>query len=1155
MGTTDSFPPFAAFIERWRPSAGAENANAQLFMTELCDLLEVNHPDPACQEINQNAYTFERDVFFPNPDGSTSSGRIDLYKRGCFVCESKQAVDSRKDDPEKLVPRSGRRKKGMAVRGAANWITAMAKAKGQAESYARALPAEEGRPPFVLVVDVGYCIEIFAEFTRTGGAYIPFPDPRSYRIMLQDLRHEHIRNRLRAIWQAPMSLDPTQQAARVTQEIAQRLALLAKSLEQADNSPEEVASFLMRCLFTMFAEDVELLPKASFTNLLLEIRERPGDFAPLVESLWRDMKTGGFSGVLRQRVLHFNGTLFENPHGLALNQEQLDLLLHAAQADWRDVEPAIFGTLLERALEPKERHKLGAHYTPRAYVERLVMPTVVEPLREEWNAVKVSALTLLKEGKEREALQDVANFHRKLCHVRVLDPACGSGNFLYVCLEHFKRLEGEVLDMESRLVQQDLRLETQGFMVDPHQFLGLEVNPRAAAITDLVLWIGYLQWHLRTRGKADRPPEPIIKAFHNIQCRDALITWEKIEPVLDDNETPVTRWDGETMRVSPVTGEPVPDETARVPVVRYIAPDKAEWPEADFVVGNPPFIGAGRMRDALGEGYSVAVRDTWDEVPESCDFVMYWWNKAAHLLREEHVQRFGFITTNSIRQTFNRRILAAHMSASPCVSLAFAIPDHPWVDSADGAAVRIAMTVARQGQHNGLLQCVRHESQSEQDHLEITFESHTGVIHSDLTIGADVTAALPLYANADISCPGVKLHGSGFIVTQEQAAYLGLERIPGLERHIRHYRNGRDLTQKSRDAMVIDLFGLTLDQVKKSYPEVYQWVAEKVKPIRTANQNQTKDSQQYAKKWWLFGKPRETFRPALAGLPRYIATVETSKHRFFVFLDQSILPDNKLINIALDDAYYLGVLSSRVHIFWALAQGGNLGVGNDPVYVKTRCFETFPFPDVTENQKAHIRELGEALDAHRKIQLAAHPDLTMTKMYNVLTKLQAREELAQAERKIHEQGLITVLKEIHEDLDKAVLQAYGWPEGLETNDILQRLLDLNRERHMEEKQGHIRWLRPEYQNPDGTQEQVLTKVETTTAPRSKALKKSPWPKSRPEQAQAAMDALRSMNAPATVQELATAFQRANRARLTELLEAMVLLGQVRKLDEGRFVAR
>jgi hypothetical protein len=1140
---TDARPPgLEAFISKWEKSQAAEKSNGQSFINDLCTLLELPQP-----EVRGDAYIFERAVSSLYDDGTPRTYFIDLYRRGCFVLETKQGAygNVAAEDAEEYSSTPRRRKVGHGIRNTGTWDTSMRKARGQAEDYVRALdPVKEGRPPFVIVVDVGYCFELWAEFSRTGGTYTPYPDPRSHRFHLADMRRKEIRDRLRAVWLDPMSLDPSRKSAKVTREVADRLATLAKSLEAAGHEPEKVAHFLMRCLFTMFAEDVGLLSANCFRDLLAFTLDDPDSFPHLMSEVWEKMNHGGYSASLRQKVARFNGGLFAEAEALPLSKAQISLLLEASKADWRDVEPAIFGTLLERALDPRERHRLGAHYTPRGYVERLVLPTVMEPLRGRWLGVEAEASSLAGQGKRDEALAKVRAFHRELCKVRVLDPACGTGNFLYVAMEHMKRLEGEVLRLAVDLGA-PYRLEADQLTVDPSQFLGLEVNPRAAAIAELVLWIGYLQWHFRTYGDV-QPPEPIIKDFHGIEERDALLVYDRKEPVTDAEGRPVTRWDGRTMKLHPATGLEVPDETARVPEVRYVNPRPAEWPEADFIVGNPPFIGAGLKRAALGSGYMEALGEAYPEVQDCSDFVMYWWEKAAMKVREGRAQRFGFIATNSLGQTFNRRVLERHMAATPPLSLAFAIPDHPWVEATDGAAVRIAMGVGREGKLPGVLGRVEREEETNGSERKVTLAFREGLINPDLSIGVDVTVAKSLKSNEGVSCPGVKLHGAGFIVTPDEAEKLGLGRTPGLDRHIRPYRNGRDLTATPRGVMVIDLFGLTAAEVRERFPEVYQWLLERVKPERDQNRRESRK-----KYWWLFGEPISTFRPALAGLTRYLSTAETAKHRVFVFLNTAILPDNKLIAIAVANAYFIGVLSSRLHVAWALAQGSRLGVGNDPVYVKTRCFETFPFPAATPAQAARIRELGERLDAHRKARQAAHPDLTLTGMYNVLEKLRAGEYLTVKEQTIHEQGLVSILKEIHDELDAAVAEAYGWPADLPEQDILARLVELNRQRAEEEKRGLVRWLRPEYQNPAGTTAEGLT-LEVTATPREEAAAKAPWPKTMADQAQAVAGILSALKRPATPAQVARSFFKGQTKRVTEILETLDSLGQARKLDDGRY---
>ncbi len=395
MTTGPTLTRVQEFITRWKESGAAERANYQLFLSELTDLLEVPRPQPTQSDDEQNAYVFERAVIFNNGDGTTSTGRIDLYKRGCFVLEAKQGSDRVTssaplfgDEAELIASRGRQGRRGMAVRGTSGWDVAMRAARGQAEQYVRALPLSEENPPFLIVVDVGHSFELYSDFSRAGRTYLPFPDARAHRISLDDLKREEIRERLRLIWIDPLTLDPSSRTARVTRQMAERLADLAHSLEQSGHSPERVANFLMRAIFTMFAEDVKLLPPNKWTELLESLHGEVGKFPAMVSSLWETMNSGGFSPIMREKLLRFNGGLFESDEALPITERQLDLLIAASKSDWGDVEPAIFGTLLERALDPLERQLRGAHFTPRAYVERLVMPTVIEPLREEWDGVQ-----------------------------------------------------------------------------------------------------------------------------------------------------------------------------------------------------------------------------------------------------------------------------------------------------------------------------------------------------------------------------------------------------------------------------------------------------------------------------------------------------------------------------------------------------------------------------------------------------------------------------------------------------------------------------------------------------------------------------------------------------------------------------------------------
>ena len=1125
-----------AFIALWQGVTASELSTSQSFIIGLCELLDVPRPHPTPEQD----YMFERPVTFTYADGTSSAGRVDCYRRGNFIAESKKL-------------------KGM---GAERFSKTLLEAHGQAQNYARALPADEGRPPFLLVIDVGTVIEVYAEFSRTGGNYIPFPDPRSHRIVLADLVKPEVRERLRLIWTDPDRLDPARISAEVTGLVSVQLAKLAKSLEDAGHCAEHVGAYLTRALFSMFAEDVELLPKGSFLGLLQTHREAPATLQNMLQALWADMDRGGFSGALAKNVLRFNGKLFKGAdkagYSLLLTTAQIDLLSKAAKANWREVEPAIFGTLLERALNPAERHALGAHYTPRAYVERLVLPTVLEPLRAEWANAQAAALLLVNEAAEldskkqieaklAEARAEVRRFHHRLCTLRVLDPACGSGNFLYVTLEHLKRLEGEVFNQLDELGDTQGNLTLEGETVTLQQLRGIELNPRAAALAELVLWIGYLQWQIRTFGNAG-VAEPVVHNYGNIENRDAVLAWDACIPVLDATGRPLTRWDGVTKKIHPVTGNLVPDETAQVPQSRYIGARQADWPAADFIVGNPPYIGARTVRQALGDGYLSALRSAHPSIPENADFVMYWWDKAASLVNAGAVHRFGLITTNSLRQTFNRVLLDQWLGHN--ISLAYVIPDHPWVDSADGAAVRVAMTVAQAGKTAGLLRIVTKETPLNDGEFSIEVQESSGLITPSLTIGIDVPAAPALRANRGMSCVGYQLTGRGFRVEQAKAKILD-PNFGTTKARIRPMLTGSDITQNTSDAYAIDLYGLTADDLRKQYPAIYQWVYDTVKPER--DQNRDTFSRE---NWWVFARPRPDFRPALQGCIRGITTSLTAKHRTFIFVDATDICDSTTVMFALPDALHFGILSSLVHVSWSFAAGGRLGVGNDSRYNKSLCFDSFPFPDestgLTPELTNKIRSLAEQIDTHRKRQQAAHAGVTLTGLYNVLEKLRSGEALTETEKMLHEHGLVGVLRSLHDELDAAVLAAYGWSDlhPITAPDaLLARLVALNARRAAEEVAGNVRWLRPAYQAPGQAQQAGIAMATQAPASKGKIIQSTgdqPWPASMAEQVKAVADVLAQAGAALDLDGIAARFSGRGRwrARLPSILDTLAALGRV-----------
>ncbi len=873
--------------------------------------------------------------------------------------------------------------------------------------------------------------------------------------------------------------------------------------------------FLMRALFTMFAEDIGLLPEKSFKEVLERCEADPETFVEDVGQLWAAMNDGGYAYAIRKRVPQFNGEFFRTRTVLPIGREEIGELRQAASYDWRDVEPAIFGTLLEQALDPKERKKLGAHYTPRAYVERLVVATIIDPLREEWGQVLSTAERQKAEGRSKDAEITIRTFHDRLCKTLVLDPACGTGNFLYVSLELLKRLEGEVLEALVDLGGQEALSGLAGHTVDPHQFLGMEINPRAAAIAELVLWIGHLQWHVRTKG--GMPSEPILRAFKNIVVKDAVLIGDGASP-----------------------GRP-------------------EWPPADFIVGNPPFIGGKDIRARLGEGYAKALWTAHPHMNESADFVMYWWDQTAELLTRTGtmLRRFGLVTTNSISQEFSRRVIARRMEAKRPVSLLMAIPDHPWTKATDEAAqVRIAMTVAVEGIHEGVLREVVKEENLNSDEPLIGFTEKTGFINSDLTIGVDVTKTTTLLANKGLGHKGFQLNGDGFIMKSNEIGLLDENAAPCIKR----YFIGRDINQRDRGFLVIDLFPRTREEVRKRFPKIFQYLLDRVKPERVHNPIPYRRDN-----WWLFGQPSTELRSAQDGLRSIIITARQGRHRIFSLAPPDAIPESTVVVIAIDDNYVLGVLHSRIHEVFSLKAGGWLGVGNDTRYFHTKTFDTFPFPSPSDLLKSQIAGAAKELNAFRKERQTEHPTLTLTQMYNVLEKLKAIEAgetagltLTEDEERIRQEGLILILMELHEKLDRLILQAYDWPVTLSDDEILLRLVALNKERAQEEARGHIRWLRPDYQisrfgSPREKAELELVGIAEGQESDAAALPKAPFPADDVAQTAAVMAALATARGPQDARSIASSFRhgRRNLLKVEAILTALARMGVIATSDGGR----
>jgi hypothetical protein len=515
------------------------------------------------------------------------------------------------------------------------------------------------------------------------------------------------------------------------------------------------------------------------------------------------------------------------------------------------------------------------------------------------------------------------------------------------------------------------------------------------------------------------------------------------------------------------------------------------------------------------------------ELADSVDYVMYWWHKAAELVMSGKAQRFGMISTNSITQIFNRRTVISYLKSNSPISIVFAIPDHPWVNS--GAAVRTAMTVGVKGETVGKLHQVQKNISNDESVQSIEFNMRIGKITPDLRIGADISATTPLKSNCKLTGQGMKLVGD-FYADSELLNQLDLSinQLPIIKRYI----SPRNIIDGTEGRLVIDFINLSEEQARTICPAAYQHLLEKVKPFR--EQNKRKSLREL---WWRFAWERPVLRESMIGLKRYFVTLETSKHRFFTAVDSDYLWDGSLFAIVSDDYFVMGVLSSQVHVDWALEAGGRMATGNTPRYNNSVCFDPFPFPDPTPEQKQKIRELGDRLDSHRKQVQAAHPEITITGMYNLLEKLRAGQEFTEADRAYNNKALVSTLKQIHDQLDQAVFAAYGWQDlwaaqqtGTDINEtILERLVALNAERAAEERNGLIRWLRPEYQNPNqttATQTEIIDSSEadeTIVTP----IEQQKWPTAAKAQLAAIRDLLRTSSSVWTVLQIANQFTGKN----------------------------
>jgi type II restriction/modification system DNA methylase subunit YeeA len=918
------------FAAKWRGVTTGERASAQSHFLDLCAML--GQPGPTEADPKGEWYAFEKGA------GKLAGGDgfADVWKRAFFAWEYK-----------------GKRKDRKA-------------AYLQLQGYRDALE----NPPLLVISDLER-IEVHTNFTNLS--------PVTYTVTLDDLASpdpSRALEILRAVFTDPNVLRPTLSRQELTEEAARHFAELAVALQARGNEPAAVAHFLDKLLFCLFAEDAGLLPKGLLSRLATETRSKPDDFAAALGDLFGKMAVGG--GMFgAERVQWFNGGLFDNADVLRVTASEIGTLVDVGKLDWSRIEPAIFGTLFERGLDPAQRAQLGAHYTGRDDIWRLVEPVIIRPLRREFEAMaaRVTELRLRrdaarKKGPDPEAKRRFNAYLERLRAVRVLDPACGSGNFLYVALQALKDLELEAIGWGSLVLR-----EPQQFpRVGPEAVMGIELNAYAAELARVTIWIGEIQWMLN-HGFHYRS-DPVLQPLDTIECRDALL----------DVSDPTT-------------------------------PREAEWPAAEFIVGNPPFLGGSLLRGGLGDAYTEALWSVFDgRLPRTSDLCCYWHEKARDRISAKATKRAGLLATQGIRGQQNRRVLERINESG---GIFFARSDDPWVLA--GANVHISFV----GQDDGS------EAPAELDGLTVAG------INANLTVGLDMTVAHRLRENLGIAFEGDKKGGPFEIPDQLAKTMLAAPNPDGQDNReiIRPWVNGSDIVGRPRRLWIID-FGVDMAMNEAAlYEAPFEYVRNTVKPIRDRNNRASR-----ALRWWIHSEAAPAMRLAVAPLRRFIATPITTKHRLFAWLDPSVLPNNTVAVISREDDYSFGVLHSRPHELWARATGTQLReVESGFRYTPTTCFETFPFPRPTDEQREMIaaaaRELVRLRDGWLNPPSLAPEDLakrTLTNLYNARP---------------------TWLANAHAALDRAVLAAYGWPPDVSDDEILARLLALNLEREPAPQKG------------------------------------------------------------------------------------------------------
>jgi type II restriction/modification system DNA methylase subunit YeeA len=740
-------------------------------------------------------------------------------------------------------------------------------------------------------------------------------------------RPENIRI-LRALFTDPDFLKPQRTTAQVTKDLAAQIAQVARSLQSRESveladakSRKEVnvaqkknlriARFLNRIVFCFFAEDTGLLPKNLFTEIAKAGIDDPQLFAETLEKLFAVMATGGTFG--KDKIRHFNGHLFEEATVFELTETELRQLAAAGEADWQFIEPSIMGTLFERALDENQRAQLGAHYTSEADIKTLVEPVLMQPLRREWSELKARLAPAYLKGKGVAADRDrLAGFRKKLSSITVLDPACGSGNFLYVSLRLLLGLEKEVVTFATQL----------GFSLKPlvsvQQLKAIEINPYAFELAQVSVQIGYLQW--RRDNGFDNDRTPVLQNLDGFQNEDALLA-------------PHFRNKAKTLKEAQA-GEHAGDDALKFYTER-------DWPDAEIIVGNPPFLGGNKIWEELGRHYQKELWKIYEgRVPGSADLCCYWFEKARQQIEKRQCKRAGLLATQGIRGGANREVLNNIKNSG---DIFFAESSRDWILS--GANVHVSM--------------IGFDDRTQKERL--LDGANVEDINANLTAHSDTTEAKPLLSNYRVSFQGSQKIGAFDIPASTAVEWLAAPNSHGRPNSdvLRPSWNGIDLTRRPREGWIID-FGTEMPiQEAALYESPFQYVLEFVKPERDKNNREA-----YRKYWWRHGEPRIAMRAALASLERYFSTPEVAKHTVFSWLQSEMLPDKQLIVIARSDDVSFGVLQSRFHSTWSLKQGTRLETR--PRYTPTTCFETFPFPRATPTQEAAIAAAAKELNELRE---------------------------------------------------------------------------------------------------------------------------------------------------------------------------------------------